>query len=371
MKISIGSRIVEGPWGGGNLFVKNLTKVLYENGHEVVYDLDHRDIDGILLTDPRARQESLSSFNHKDIQRYINLVNPNVFVVQRINECDERKGTKGINDLYLEASMVAHKIVFVSEWLRDIYLIKGMNKEKTSVILAGADRSVFNNNNTYYKIDKSQKIKLVTHHWSDNWNKGFDVYKRLDDSITKGYFEYDLNFTYIGNISNKINFKNTKIIEPLAGKELSSELKKHHIYVTGSLNEPSGNHHIEAAQCGLPILYRESGGIPEYCQAYGLGFSNDFFVKLRYLIENYDIFTKKVTSYPNNALEMSTKFLDLFEKNSFKRENHKKITTIKLNYYQFILIYKLKKYLQMSRVIKGTRMILSKFPKLYIKNVEK
>ena len=86
MKISIGSRIVEGPWGGGNLFVKNLTKVLYENGHEVVYDLDHRDIDGILLTDPRGRQESLSSFNHKDIERYINLVNPNVFVVQRINE---------------------------------------------------------------------------------------------------------------------------------------------------------------------------------------------------------------------------------------------------------------------------------------------
>ena len=24
MKISIGSKIIEGPWGGGNLFVKNL-----------------------------------------------------------------------------------------------------------------------------------------------------------------------------------------------------------------------------------------------------------------------------------------------------------------------------------------------------------
>jgi len=128
VKISIGSRLVDGPWGGGNLFVRNLTRILNQNGHEVVYNLEHNDIDGILLTDPRGRQESLSSFNHMDIERYIDLVNPNAIVVQRINECDERKGTKGINNLYLEASEIANKVVFVSEWLRSIYLEKGMDK---------------------------------------------------------------------------------------------------------------------------------------------------------------------------------------------------------------------------------------------------
>ena len=49
--------------------------------------------------------------------------------------------------------------------------------------------------------------------------------------------------------------------------ELADELKKHHIYVTASVNEPSGNHHIEAAQCGLPILYLDSGGIPNIAKA--------------------------------------------------------------------------------------------------------
>ena len=39
MKISIGSRIIEGPWGGGNLFVVNLKNYLIENGHEVIHDL--------------------------------------------------------------------------------------------------------------------------------------------------------------------------------------------------------------------------------------------------------------------------------------------------------------------------------------------
>ena len=39
MKISIGANLFEGPWGGGNLFVKNLSEYLLSNGHEVVFDL--------------------------------------------------------------------------------------------------------------------------------------------------------------------------------------------------------------------------------------------------------------------------------------------------------------------------------------------
>ena len=52
-------------------------------------------------------------------------------------------------------------------------------------------------------------------------------------------------------------YLNSNIVEPLYGIELSNELKKNHLYITGSLFEPSGNHHIEAGQCGLPIyLYK-------------------------------------------------------------------------------------------------------------------
>ena len=94
MKISIGSKIVQGPWGGGNLFAINLSNYLKDRGHEVYYDLSIPDIDLILLTDPRSRSESSSTFNHIEIEKYKELVNPNVAVVQRINECDERKNTE-------------------------------------------------------------------------------------------------------------------------------------------------------------------------------------------------------------------------------------------------------------------------------------
>ena len=39
MKVAIGTKIQEGPWGGGNLFAINLSNFLIKNGHEVVYDL--------------------------------------------------------------------------------------------------------------------------------------------------------------------------------------------------------------------------------------------------------------------------------------------------------------------------------------------
>ena len=52
MKISIGTNIKDGPWGGGNLFAINLTNYLRENGHEVIYDLNESNIDIILMTEP-------------------------------------------------------------------------------------------------------------------------------------------------------------------------------------------------------------------------------------------------------------------------------------------------------------------------------
>ena len=54
MKISFGTNIVHGPWGGGNLFLVNLQNYLVKNGHEVVFGLEDKDIDIILFTDPRS-----------------------------------------------------------------------------------------------------------------------------------------------------------------------------------------------------------------------------------------------------------------------------------------------------------------------------
>ena len=311
MKISIGSKIIEGPWGGGNLFVKNLSEYLIKNNHEVIYDLSEPDIDLILLTDPRSRKESSSSFNHIEINRYKDYVNSDVKVVQRINECDERKGTENINDFYLEASNSADQVVFVSSWMENIYLNLGMDKNKTSVILSGSNSKIFNETNSSY-LNNEEKIKLFTHHWSSHRNKGFDIYEYINNLLFTEKWKNKLEFTYVGNVLPEYKLDNTNILKPLAGIELANEIKKHHIYVTASINEPSGNHHIEAAQCGLPILYKDSGGIPEYCNGFGVKFDNNFEEKLEEIINNYDDIKKVMINYPFNAKKMCDEYLMLF-----------------------------------------------------------
>ena len=115
MKVSIGTNIKEGPWGGGNLFAKNLLQYLKQNKFKVTTDLKDNDIDIILITEPRKTSES-SAFTHIDALNYLKYVNNDTLIVHRINECDERKNTNYVNKYLIEANKAADYTIFVSSW---------------------------------------------------------------------------------------------------------------------------------------------------------------------------------------------------------------------------------------------------------------
>ena len=124
-----------------------------------------------------------------------------------------------------------------------------------------------------------------------------------------------MSFTYIGNIPEKKKFKNIKHIKPISGLKLANELSCHHVYLTASINEPAGMHHIEGALCGLPIIYRKSGALPEYCKGFGVSFNNteDLLKSLEEMFNNYDIFSKNMNSYKHTSEKMSENYYRLFE----------------------------------------------------------
>ena len=55
--------------------------------------------------------------------------------------------------------------------------------------------------------DRKEKLKIVTHHWGANWNKGFDIYSKIDNLIGKTEWKNKIDFTYIGNLPNNFNFE--------------------------------------------------------------------------------------------------------------------------------------------------------------------
>ena len=313
LKISINVQNKEGPWGGGNLFISNLKNYLESKGNEVIFNLFAPDIDIILIVDPRMLSES-TLYSIKEIEFYKRNINNKCKVVHRINECDERKGTFGINEYYIEANKVADHTVFVSQWLKNIFIDSGFSSKNFDVIMSGANSEIFNYHERAF-WNNNEPLRIVTHHWGSNINKGFDIYSYLDKSIHEKY-KNEIKFTYIGNLNKDLEFKATETFKPKAGKELASLIKENHIYLTASINEPSGNHHIEGAQCGLPILYRNSGGIPEFTKGFGVEFHNneDFFESLDQLKNDYAKFYEKMKEYPFNSEAMSKDYLDLFRK---------------------------------------------------------
>ena len=121
MKISIGYKIQDGPWGGGNNFVLSLSKYLQENDNKVINHLNDDDIDIILIIDPRRNNPAVT-FSSRDIVRYLSKKNNLAIVVHRINECDERKNTKTMNMRLKLINYTSDHTVFIGSWLKDLNL---------------------------------------------------------------------------------------------------------------------------------------------------------------------------------------------------------------------------------------------------------
>ncbi|MEM6885407.1 MAG: hypothetical protein AAF571_10275 [Verrucomicrobiota bacterium] len=311
MKLSIGLRMVDGPWGGGNAFARYLAAYMQEKGHVVVSDLEHPDIDCILLMDPRKKSAS-ATFQDAQIMEYRKNVNPAVKVIHRVNECDERKGTQGVNQRIIEANQVADHTVFVASWLKELHEKQGIPCARRSVILNGADINIFHaKGNPLW--DGEEPFKLVTHHWGGNWMKGFDVYEALDQQMADPEFSRKWQFTYIGNVPEGFEFKHARYQEPLSGESLAAELRSHHGYISASINEPGSHHQNEGGNCGLPILYRKSGCLPEYCEGFGVEYHGpeDLMEQMDQFRQNYGELKSLMPGFPRTAERMASEYLEL------------------------------------------------------------
>ncbi len=299
-----------GPFGGGNQFGKALSAYLSKNGVDVVFNLDDDDIDIILLTDPRGHLSSCA-FGPVGIVNYLK-VKSDVILIQRVNECDERKGTLLVNRQLVLANSIMDYTVYIGTWLIRLFKSKGfVFTDKYSVILNGGDRELFP-----YKTHKlsSGKIKVVTHHWGASWSKGWDVYFHFDKLLERTDYKNRFEFHYIGNVPKDIVVKNIIVHKPCSGPGLSEALQQSDIYLTASVNEPAGMHHIEGALCGLPLLYRNSGALPEYCDGFGVAFNgiDDFDEALHKIVEDFDLYSTKMIQYDKTSEKMCSGYLELF-----------------------------------------------------------
>ena len=269
--VAINMRPTTSSWGGGNQWLAQIVRYLAARGYAVRFDLA-APVDVIVIVDPRVG--GLIGFGPDEILAYRQRF-PAAHCVHRINECDARKGTHVVDRLLAEANRAADVTVFVSEWLRDYHASRWFDGGRPHVVVTnGADPAIFHPLGADMWAP-GKPLRLVTHHWSDNRNKGFDVYEEVDRLIADGKLP-DTELWVIGRWPKEISWRAARTHGPTAGAALGALLRRCHVYLTASRFDPGPMHPIEGAQCGLPVVYHEDGGgAVEISRRHGIAFRDD------------------------------------------------------------------------------------------------
>ncbi|MCR4378629.1 MAG: hypothetical protein NUV50_11130 [Rhodospirillales bacterium] len=319
MKIAFGYKMEDGPYGGGNSVIRSMSGLLADAGHTIVWSLVDDDIDIIVLVDPRLRSPNIP-FSAGASVLYQAFRNPKAIVIQQIHDCDERKHTRTMNLRQRIANYAADHTVCVGSWMLDLNVIRPEHKDHFTAILNGGETSIFNRKG-HKPWDAKGPLKLITHHWGGNWMKGFDVYQHMDNLLANPKWQDVFSFTYVGNVPQGFSFKNATHLPPRSGDALADVLRSHDAYITASINEPAGLHHIEGALCGLPIIFRNSGALPEYCAGYGLSFEgvDDIEQTIKTMRKEYNQWYKSLDSYHFTERKMVDEYQKLFDDLDKKR----------------------------------------------------
>jgi glycosyltransferase involved in cell wall biosynthesis len=288
MKINILYNFREGPWGGGNQFLKALRNQFLTLD---CYESDFRLSDVVLVNNYPFGFEEMFWKIFK-----LKLYCPEIFIIIRVDGpvALVRGADEEVDHIIcLFNKLFCDGIIFQSEWSmlrnKERYEIYSVNE----VIIHNApDENIFNNNNKK-SFNTQNKVRLIATSWSANWKKGFQVYKYLDDNLDFSRYE----MTFVGN--SPIQFRNIHMIGPLDSEGLAGQLKQHDIFITASEKDPCSNSLIEALSCGLPAVAYADGGHPELIHEGGELFENIFEIidKIDKVVHNYERYKNAIPSY--------------------------------------------------------------------------
>lgn len=289
-------------YGGGNISVHYLIKAICGaySDFELTYELEPN-IDIYLIIDPFKDRIGHKKYDIHEIVSY-KRENGGKIVI-RVNDCDKTR--RPIDDNRSREYRILQNydqidfFIFNSKFIEEYYCEKLkyndiVHTKPSQVIVNGCDQTIFKS----YEKQISNVTKIVTHHWSSNMHKGYQLYYDLW-KYTQNH-RTNITFTFIGkNVPDM--FKSVPIIGPLVTNELSAELNNYHIYITDSVYDSCPNHVLEAISCGLPILYsKKPGGASELCKMapYTIGEAFESFEellkKISFIQNNYEFYINNI-----------------------------------------------------------------------------
>ncbi len=292
MKMHILYNFREGPWGGGNQFLKALRLELRQMG---LYAEQFQDADIVVLNG--SPSDIGRSFK---VLRKLKKTNPEKIILFRLDGPVSliRGKDSGVDRIFSSFCKVfVDGLIYQSDWSmkRNRELFKMSAPFETTVYNAP-------DSNLFYPMSGERlggKCRVIATSWSPNMRKGFDIYLYLDEHLDFDRYE----MTFVGN--SPVKFTNIKQVGPVDSSELGELLRSSDIYITASKTDPCSNSLIEALACGLPAVALRDGGHPELIQRGGELFdgTQDVIEKIDLVARDHGVYK---THLPKFDISVST-----------------------------------------------------------------
>jgi glycosyltransferase involved in cell wall biosynthesis len=243
--------------GGPATFMQNLQRYLEQQNFACLPSLNHAK--GVFFP---------TSFPLKKLKK---IKQQSGYVIQRLDGIyyPSKHGehyadlNKDVKEIYLH---YADMVIFQSRYSRAQCFAMFGEREGYTIILNGADKSIFYPSQTRKDAILKEKIRFVTTGRFRNVDMIEPVVQALD--MLKASFDFEL--VVIGPVVNpelELFLRRDYLahIETLTLPEIAEELRKSDIFVYSHLNPPCPNAVVEAISCGVPVVGFDSGAMAELC----------------------------------------------------------------------------------------------------------
>jgi glycosyltransferase involved in cell wall biosynthesis len=163
---------------------------------------------------------------------------------------------------------LADATVFQSRYSLERHRELGYELADPAVIPNAVDPTIFFPPAAREPLD-GRPVRVIATSWSDNPRKGADTLAWLDGRLDPERYEV----TFAGRSPGR--FERIRSVGAVRSERVAELLRAHDVYLAPSRDDPSSNALLEALACGLPAVFRASGGHPELVGEAGVPFGED------------------------------------------------------------------------------------------------
>jgi glycosyltransferase involved in cell wall biosynthesis len=244
------------PYGGGNQFLLALVGDLRRRGLAVELNRISGGTPACLYNSFNFDFSRLRRFARDDV-RMVHRVDGPIGVYRGFDDGTDRR--------IAEINVLADATILQSRYSLEKHQELGLELRNPVVIHNAVDPAIFHPPAKREPL-ANRRLRVIATSWSANPRKGADVLGWLDEHLDHERHE----LTFAGNTEQ--TFRNIRVVAPVPSEQLAELLRGQDVFLAPSRDDPCSNALLEALACGLPAVFRRSGGHPELVNGAGIGF---------------------------------------------------------------------------------------------------